>query len=211
MRISTAITGVTVLIAGGFAVSAPALAADVVPIVAPVEVVAPPPPPAFSWNGPYVGVFGVGLIFPACEEEIKSGASSLSEQEYCCWDIPNIYGAGAQLGFNVVRNSFLIGAEVQVGAVFPPYFEGPLFAVAANARAGFILGEKVLLYAEAGIGTTVNPEIRFTTVGGGVEFGIGDRLSLFGEVKAVMFPDGPIGGHDRAIMGQIGLNIHLGR
>jgi hypothetical protein len=209
MRISTAVTGVTALIAGGFALTAPALAADVLPIVAPVEVVAPPPPPAFSWSGPYVGVFGIGLFFPACEEQVKA-VSTLSEEEYCCWDIPNIYGLGAQFGFNIVRNNFLIGAEVQAGAVFPEFWDGPLFAVAANARAGFILGEKLLVYAEAGVGTTIDPQILFTTIGGGVELGIGDRLSLFGEVKAVLFPNGPIAGHDRATMVQIGLNIHLG-
>ena len=60
MKIGT-ISGAAALAVGSLILSAPAMAADL-PEIAPVVVETPPPPaPGFSWNGPYVGVFGFGV------------------------------------------------------------------------------------------------------------------------------------------------------
>ena len=104
-----------------------------------------------------------------------------------------------------MNGRFVFGPEIQIGAIF---LDEPWWAVAANLRAGVVLGERVLVYAEAGIGTTIDPNILFTTLGGGVEIGLGERLSIFGEAKGVWLPDA--GNAFVGTMIQVGLNFHLG-
>ena len=101
----------------------------------------------------------------------------------------------------------LFGVEGQVGLLNLP-FDGTLWAVAANARVGFILGGRALVYVEAGVGTTFSPSIFFLTAGGGLEVAFGDRLSAFAEAKAVFLPGGP--GYVGTMI-QVGLNFHLNR
>jgi opacity protein-like surface antigen len=201
-----AVSGVAALAVSGMMLSAPALAADI-PEVAPVEIAPPPPPaPAFSWNGPYVGVFGVGLLFTDFCEEVKVVQGASANSESCCYQPEDLYGAGVQVGFNFGNGRFLAGIEGQIGGLH--IGENVLWAVAANLRAGVVLGERVLVYAEAGIGTTIDPNILFATAGGGIEVALGDRFSIFGEAKAVFLPDGP-GFIGTAVFA--GINLHFGR
>lgn len=208
MRVMWAVSGVAALAVGGIMLSAPALAADI-PEVAPVEIAPPPPPaPAFSWNGPYVGVFGVGLFFTEFCDVVKQESFASANSESCCNQPEDLYGAGVQVGFNFGNGRFLAGIEGQIGGLH--YGPEILWAVAANLRAGVVLGERVLVYAEAGIGTTIAPNIPFLTAGGGVEIALGDRLSIFGEGKAVFLQGG--GGPNyigTAVFA--GINLHFGR
>ena len=55
MRVLRTISSISALIIGTALVVAPAIAADI-PELAPDVVVAPPPPAAFGWQGPYLGV-----------------------------------------------------------------------------------------------------------------------------------------------------------
>jgi hypothetical protein len=166
------------VVAGALAsvmVSGAALAADFGPIVLPATPPAVPlaTPPGFSFAGPYVGAFG-GLL------------------------VGNAFQAGIQGGFNFVRGHFLVGAEAQVAAVFPSVgFEGDL-----NARLGVVLGERVLVYGEGGIGIFRGTPIY--TAGGGVEIGVVQSLSIFAEAKAV----GALGQPFETFQVQGGINWH---
>jgi opacity protein-like surface antigen len=176
------------IIAAGAIVLMSAAGAQAADIPAPIAVTppAPPPPPApmapaFDWSGPYVGAFG-GFVF---------GATS--------W-----WQAGAVIGINMVRGNFLAGLEAELGAA---YGGGFAFEGYANGRLGFVLGSRVLLYAEAGAGG-VFPALGFLwNAGGGMEIGIGQSMSLFVEGNALFAAPAAYVG--TAV--QAGLNWHVGR
>jgi hypothetical protein len=132
--------------------------------------------PAFDWSGIYFGVYG-GYF----------------------WG-PNVIQAGAQVGFNMVRGSFLAGLELEAG----PVFAGGAFSyqAEADARLGFVLGQRFLLYGLAGIGI-VNG-IAYWAAGGGAEIGIGNALSVFAEGKYVA----QLTGVGTGLIVQGGLNWH---
>lgn len=168
-----------ILIAGAFVVgtAAAASAADL-----PTPPMAPPPPPpmaapAFDWSGLYFGanggVFYTGSIYPS---------------------------VGAQVGFNMVRGSFLFGVEAQAGVIFAGGIAPEIYL---NGRLGFILGDRVLLYGEAGVGFIVGPGPVWDA-GGGVEIGVRDTLSVFAEAKVVGSFGGGLAGY--SITG--GVNFH---
>ncbi|MCW5715707.1 MAG: hypothetical protein KIT43_14440 [Bauldia sp.] len=140
-------------------------AADVGPIALPATppAVPLPPPPGFSFAGPYVGTYGGMLV----------GESA--------------FQAGLQGGFNFVRGPLLVGAEAQVGVLFGG---GIGFEADLNARVGAVLGERFLVYGEGGIGLFAGTPIY--TAGGGVEIGIGQSISVFAEAKAVGALGSPI-------------------
>ncbi|MGV8840516.1 MAG: hypothetical protein ACWA6X_09450 [Bauldia sp.] len=146
------------------------LAADVQPIV-PVQppVVVVPPPAGFDWQGPYAGAF---LTLDVLGEPFGLGIAAV----------------GGQVGFNIVRGSFLFGPQLRLGMYVP---ETDLL-VTAGPRAGVILGaeERILLYAAASFGwipQAPDPGT-FYTFGGGVEFGLGERFSVFTEARALGIP-----------------------
>lgn len=157
------------------------MAADVPPmtIAMPTAVA---PAPGFAWAGPYVGAMG--------------------SVNFCggyCWGL-----VGGQFGNNWVSGAVLTGLEVQAGA----WFSGDIGGFTQiNARLGYILGNAVV-YAEVGIGNYwpgLGGDGPYADVGGGVEFGLGPSLSIFGEVKfeRVFF------GAD-TIRTEAGLNFHIG-
>lgn len=175
-------------------VSAGAVAAADIPVVVAPEAPAappPPPPPTFDWGGVYVGVhlgyyeeFGCGL-----DEECDA------------------VEPGVQFGFNVVKGSFLFGAEGNIGFFWNPiyHFGSPVFFT-ATARGGLIAGDNLLVYLEAGIWRyLLGSGIGF--VGGlGLEYAVSNTISIFGEAKAFMF-DGDL---DEAVWFQVGVNYHIG-
>jgi opacity protein-like surface antigen len=175
-------------VAGAF-LAAGIVAASAADLPAPPPVApAPPPPapmaPAFDWSGLYIGAYGGAIV----------GGG------------PTVGQAGIQAGFNMVRGAFLAGLEAQIGAVFGA--GGVAAEGDVNARLGAILGERVLLYGEAGIGalTDFTTAVAFWTAGGGLEFAVGDRTSLFGEAKVL----GAFSGGCCAYVFQGGLNFHPG-
>jgi len=149
--------GVVAGVVAAMLVSGAAQAADVGPTALPATppAVPLPPPPGFTFAGPYVGTYG-GLM------------------------IGEAYQGGIQGGFNFVRGPILVGAEAQVGVTYNGGFgfEGNL-----NARVGAVLGDRILAYGEAGVGIILGTPIY--TAGGGVELGLGRSLSVFAEAKAV--------------------------
>lgn len=164
-----------------------ASAADVVPVVVPAvtPVVVAPPPAGFDFAGAYVGVVGGPVFLP--------GFSAVD------WATVQ-----AQAGFNIVPGRMLIGGEVKVGAYV---ISGVGLAVDADARVGVILRDNILVYATAGAGF-YGPgfgdlHINF---GGGVEVGLGSRVSLQLEVGGEWFLGPPI--YPRV---EIGMNFHFGR
>ncbi len=120
--------------------------------------------PGFDWSGPYVGAIA-GL----------HNEAGLSYQY-----------SGVQFGYNfVLRDRILAGLEVEtIHWVLPGW---PFVSAALNGRLGFIAGDRVLLYAEAGIGTYFFTGTGVITAGGGVEIAVTDALSVFGEVNREFF------------------------
>ena len=158
-----------------------AMAAD--PPPAPQVVVQapiPPPPPAFSWTGPYVGVHGGIFVDPG-------------------FTFGN-WRAGLQAGYNALFGRAVLGAEVAVAAeIFP----GPTFTYDAifAGKAGFLAGDRVLIFAELGIGVPGPAWI----AGGGVEVAVGEAVSVFGKALAL---GGLGGGGFYGTLVHVGLNWH---
>ena len=147
--------------------------------------------PAFDWSGPYIGVYA-GFM------RIQAATNNPAP-------IPR---AGIQAGYNIVRGRFLAGVEVQAGIIgftSPLALEGDL-----NARLGLLLGERILLYAEAGImvlyAPSAPPPTVLWTLSGGLEVAIGQSWSIFAEGGIAR----PFGGGAQAIVVEGGLNWHLG-
>jgi opacity protein-like surface antigen len=162
--------------------------------------------PDFSWRDPYIGAVGFDLIFAvACDDQPVAAATRTVDTVEVCYLSPNRHGAGLQAGYPLGRGAFVIGPEIQIGTIF---LDEPLWAAAANIRAGFVLDERLLVYAEAGFGTTLDPTHHFVTLGGGVELGVARRVSIFAEGKGVLVPD--FGPDFISAMVQVGLNFHLG-
>jgi hypothetical protein len=159
--------------------SGAALAADTGPILLPAT---PPPAPVtaapdgFSFAGPYAGVYG-GRILDA------------------------VWHSGIQAGFNFQRGALLVGVEAQAGVGFPPAgLEANL-----DLRAGLVIADRLLIYGEAGVGLlrTAGGD-PFYSYGGGVEIGIGQRFSIFGEGRLLTeFGTGAWG-----VTVQAGINWH---
>jgi opacity protein-like surface antigen len=108
-----------------------------------------------------------------------------------------------QAGFNIARGALLAGVELQAGAMFAGgtvVFEGNL-----NGRLGAVLGDRFLLYGEAGVGTIGFSTYTYT-FGGGAEVAIADAISIFAEAKGL----GAFGGGCCVTTVQVGLNWHPG-
>jgi outer membrane immunogenic protein len=113
----------------------------------------------FDWNGFYAGVYGVSQFSPA-------GGTQ--------------FGLGLDLGVNARIEFVLIGAEVAVhglggGAGASTYIQG-------LGRAGLAATDDIILYAAGGLGVDVGPVGGTDAlVGGGVELGVTDNVTLRGQ------------------------------
>lgn len=177
---------------GGMAAIATAMsigvasAADIAPVVVPVVTpVVVPVAPGFDFAGAYAGVVGTAAFPP--------GFGGL--------DWANVQ---ATAGFNIVPGRFLVGAEVSVGAYV---LAGTGLAVDVDGRAGVLLGSRVLAYGTAGFGF-YGPGFgdRHLNFGGGVEIGVGQRVSLDLAAGGEWYMGGPIYPNVSA-----GINFHFGR
>jgi opacity protein-like surface antigen len=171
----------TVLLAvvGSALIATGAIAADLPR--APTVVAPPPPPPmaapAFDWSGMYVGAYG----------------------SYFSGD-PFIL-LGVQAGYNMVRNHFLAGIEAQAGAYYA--FPSIGFHGSLNGRLGFILGERFLIYGEAGVGAVLPGAFIWTGVAG-AEVALGSTWSIFVEGGLL----GELGVGPAGYLIQAGVNWH---
>jgi len=164
------------------AMTGSALAADI--YVPPVAPPAPPPAPVFSWAGSYAGVYA-GVVVPPGSP---------------------FYFGGFTIGHNFVSGSLVYGLEAQLGAI--NLGGGAVFGAELNGRVGVAVGatDRALIYGEAGITRLAGLPFTILTAGGGIEFAINDRISLYGEAKAIIIPAGP-GFIGTAIRG--GVNFHF--
>ena len=151
-----------------------AWAADFTPVV--LADPAPMAPATFGWEGTYVGAYG-GFTF-------------------------GVFGsnAGAILGHNFVNGRFVGGVDARLAAGVA---SGIYFAT-INGRAGFLIGDQALVYAVAGVGTVPFVATYIYTAGAGMEFAVGNSISLCVEAKAV----GTFGGGCCFATVQMGLNWH---
>ncbi|MGD9740434.1 MAG: outer membrane protein [Bauldia sp.] len=165
--------------------SAGAFAADVGPIVVP-EAPAPAPAPivepaGFDWSGFYLGALGGYRIGPSD------------------WSI------AGQAGYNFVAGgNLLFGVEARAG-VTGLGGDGTEFAAMIGGRAGFIAGDRLLLYAATGLGYRPSEPQWSWNVGGGAEFALGQNLSIFGEARYAR----PFGEGEGGTQINVGLNWHL--
>jgi len=161
-------------IAGTVMMATAASAADIQVIVpAAPPVVVVPVAPSFDWAGLYVGAYVAGPL--------------------------EGYEVGGQAGFNFVRGNLLFGAAAQVGAIG---FQA--ITIGGTARAGLLLGQtdRILVYAAAGAKFIPAATATLFTAVGGVEIGIGERLSVFGEAGVAV-----LGGPFPTF--RAGINFHL--
>jgi len=163
-------------IAGTLMMATAASAADIQVVVpAAPPVVVVPAAPSFDWAGVYVGVAVAGPFEGLMPD--------------------------AHVGFNIVRGNFLFGAEARVGTIA---FQA--ITLGGAARAGVLLGQqdRLLAYGSVNALLIVNGPL---LVGGnaGVEFGIGERLSVFGEAGIFGAPGNGCCG----LMFRGGVNFHL--
>lgn len=160
-----------------------AVAADVAPLVVPpvAPVVIAPAVPSFDWSGLYVGIYG------GFNRGIPPGA------------------VGATAGFNIVNGRLLFGAEARLGGFFPGE-AGFDVHLEGLGRAGLLIGDRTLAYGTAGVGTVFCCSFTYWFAGGGVELGLGERLSVFGEARVF---DDVGGGFFPSLMLRTGINLHL--
>jgi len=183
-RAGRILTGLAALMLGTGAAGA----ADL-PVV--VAVAPPAPPPTFDWGGAYVGVH-LGL-WDEFDCEIRE-----------C----DALEPGVQAGYNFVNGNILYGVEGTIGVWWTPWNGGasPLFFT-LSGRGGFLVGDKLLVYAELGIwGYFINGPSALIA-GGGVEYALTNALSVFGEAKVFRPFGGPLG---TGIWLQAGVNWHIG-
>lgn len=119
-----------------------------------------PDRPSFDWSGLYLGAFGGSI-----------------------WQL------GGTAGYNIVLDRYVLGISGQVSAV--NLIQSPAYPLAfradANARAGMLVNDNVLLYGETGVGYTnfaVNGGV-LVHFGAGMEIAVSERTTLFGETRVV--------------------------
>jgi hypothetical protein len=146
--------------AAGFGLMvAPALAADPMPVMVPVVTPVVVAPVLHDWDGMFFGAFGMVPLF-----------------------------AGAQVGYNFTPGNFLLGVTLRGGVVVDA---PPVLFTSVSVRAGLVLGalDRAVVYGTAGLVGIWDPGNgigALATFGGGAEFAVNDRFSVFGETRAVL-------------------------
>lgn len=88
---------------------------------------------------------------------------------------------GAHVGYNFAFGGAIVGVEGGVGLAAPGVINASV-----RAKAGFAVGERLLLYGVAGVEVyLVGPAVAVWTAAGGAEFAINHRVSVFAEVGVV--------------------------
>ena len=117
---------------------------------------------AFALEGPYVGVQG-GANFDA------GGAAGL-------------IGVVAGVNF-AASDSIFLGAEAEFNAM-NPFFGATAYDVLISGKIGAMVTDDIAVYAKGGVGalSTVVGGAGVYQVGGGIEFGVTENVSLRGEL-----------------------------
>ncbi|WP_338722043.1 hypothetical protein [Devosia sp. XK-2] len=115
----------------------------------------------FDWNGFYIGVHAGGEQYRLASFAVLGGV----------------------VGFNyLATDSLLLGVEATADYTWNNAGNGvDLFA---NARAGWLVTDPVLVYALAGVGsyTSGGNSVNLYQFGGGVEFAVADQLTVRGQL-----------------------------
>lgn len=147
-------------------------AADFMPPAEPPAAPVPAPTPVFSWDRSYVGAYA-GV-----------------------W-IGDGFKAGIVAGHNFLLGSrFLIGAEVAVGLWMDPGINWEWLAV---ARAGVVLGDRVMIYGGVGANAPNFGAPASLILTNGAEFAIGTNLTL--RAESIFYQPGDGSGIDSASIG----------
>lgn len=155
------------------ALSSAAAAADLI-VDVPIE--EPIIDNSFSFDGAYIGAFVLGQTAPGA------------------------FGLGANLGVNVLMDSFLLGAEIE-GTIST----GPAFSGQVTGRAGALIGESAIAYVYAGLGNRTGWNY-YAPVGIGAEVAVAENVGLKGEVQYNFDIDGVDPG---SVTAKVGLNFHF--
>jgi opacity protein-like surface antigen len=175
------------MLGGAAALALVATSAGAAGLPGPVSVPPPPAPTGFDWAGAYVGTF-TNPVF-----------------RFNPWTF-GFLQSGVQVGYNFVNGNLLFGIEGQVHALYTPspFMFGAVEGV-LTARLGAVIGEQTLAYAETGVLFSPATSTTVFLTGGGLEVGLGESVSLFGEAKAFFCC-----GTTRGIQFSFGLNYHFG-
>lgn len=169
---------------------------------------APPPPPAFSWTGFYIGG-QVGYQWGESDDPfLSNGAATLAAPEYAHND-EGVVG-GAHAGYNLQFDQFVVGVEGDVdgssyeGSVaFGPTIEKTEIPIEGSfrGRLGFAF-DRVLIYGTGGLalasveGSFSAPTVSTLsasgtqgragwTAGGGIEYAITNNWSVSAEYRYI--------------------------
>jgi len=185
-------TAAAIMGAIGILAAGAASAADIAMPAMPGPVVVSPSVPVdagFNWNRFYGGLQG-GVWIDLAPRTIHS-----------------VRGA-AMVGRNVVLGDRLVvGAEAIGGGYFTPDY-GIFFDVMGMARAGILLGDRVLAYGTVGIGYDFGPDDEaFMVAGAGVELSVRSNLGIRSEVLAFRYLGDPFS----FVSATVGLSWYFGR
>lgn len=132
----------------------------------------------FDWDGFYFGVYGGAEVYTQPSPSAN-------------WQVGKLVGVNF-----VLSDDFLIGFEAQGEAYFVPGSGFVGTQAFLMARAGLIVSDDLLLYATAGVGrpfpTGGGPAPNLWRAGGGIEWAVGDEMSIRGEIAAEGCMSGPI-------------------
>ncbi len=167
-----------------------ATAADLSPIMssAPTPLSAPASGPGFDW-GAYVGTYGTTEI-----------------------PLPSPFGAiaGVIVGYDFARNHFLAGVSLVAHVGLGTFDRRD---VQINGRLGFLISDRILAYTRfgVGVGTHFVPISRvYLYAAGGLEFGLGERVSMFSEIGYPFGFDFANQLYRGPLVATIGINWHPG-
>ncbi len=183
-----AAAGMTVAMVGG------ASAADIpmmptAPAAAPAPVA--PPPPAFSFAGPYFGAHGGRTVPAFCD--------------LFCWG-EGVTNFGLQGGYNFEFGPVVAGIEVRTGLTFFSDCGVECGYSDLNLHLGAVLGERTLLYGIAGLGMQWGIGVPYMNLGLGAEFLVTPDLGVFGQV---LYSSEPFDlGEPLGLVFQVGVNLH---
>lgn len=163
----------------------PLMAAETIGLSSNAQVAVPvAAPSAFDWSGFYAGIFG------AAESEPESSQTAV--------------GLGVQAGINAQFEFYLFGAEVAVQGL-----DGSIGSSADGqilGRAGLVVTDNVLVFAAGGYGLALSdPKDGAGLLGGGLEVGLTDAVSLEGRYLRTF----PVDGSVPAQQLTLGANFHF--
>ncbi|MBJ3784462.1 outer membrane protein [Devosia sediminis] len=183
MRIASTIALATLM---STALPGLALAADPITITTSTDAALPVARSSgFDWNGFYAGVHGSG---------VHAGEGDLQA------------GVGIHAGVNTQFDFYLLGAEVALTGIPETEVASGTVEGQVLGRAGLVVADNVMTYGAAGYGVNLGaPEEQDVLVGGGVELGLTDSVS----VRAQYLHSFPVQGTEATDQFSLGASFHF--